>query len=177
MPAPTHAIVDRATALIVTRHPDRETARAAWRRDGTAPARGGLEVTRWGAQHCVVPIARATRLMAQREGGKGIRVTAGSHPAVHAAFSCLSRDAGEPERFEYVVPRRYAANLVAAEAAVGALDADGFQTIVLGGPAEARAMTKGDMGLRRTLTLLNSFFRDWHPPRRTAASPSPQASS
>jgi hypothetical protein len=104
--------------------------------------------------------------VAQREGGKGIRVHASSHPAVHAAFTCLSVDAGEPQQYEYVVPRRYAANLLAAEAALGALDADGFQTVVLGAPAEARAIAKGNMGLRRTLTLLNAFFRDWHPPRR-----------
>lgn len=162
----THAIVCRVTSLIVSRHPDQEAARAAWRREGTTPAPCGLTVTQWGAQHCVVPLARAARLMAQREGGKGLRVHASSHPAVHAAFTCLSRDAGEPERFEYVVPRRYAANVVAAEAALGALDEDGFQTVVLGAPGEARAMAKGDMGLRRTLTLLNAFFRDWHPPRR-----------
>ena len=162
----THAIVCRTTSLIVSRHPDRESARAAWRREGTTPAPCGLEVTRWGAQHCVVPIARAVRLMAQREGGKGIRVHHASHPAVHAAFTCLSVDAGEPQQYEYVVPRRYGANLACAEAALAALDEDGFQTVVLGAPAEARAMAKGDIGLRRTLTLLNAFFRDWHPPRR-----------
>lgn len=165
MPA-AHAIMDRYTTLIVSRHPDRDSARAAWRRDGTAPSPCGLSVTRWGDQHCVVPLARATRLVAQREGGKGIRVTGATHPAVHSAFSCLSLDAGETPRFEYVVPRRYGANLACAEAALGALDAEGFQTVVLGAPGAARAMAKGNVGLQRTLTLLNSFFRDWHPPRR-----------
>lgn len=171
MPVATHAIVERRSALIVSRHTSLGTARATWRRQGTSQTPAGTTVTAWGAAHLILPIRAATEALARRDGGLTISVTSPTHPATHAAFACLSRDAGEGERHAYLVPRRYKAILASAENALGALDETGFATVCLGTPAEVRSLIEGRPRLRDAAALLEAFFRDWHPPRRRRVAP------
>lgn len=65
--------------------------------------------------------------MAQRESARTIRVTAAAHLTVQNTLACLSRDAGQPEQYEYVVPRRYAGHIASAEVALRALNVNEFQ--------------------------------------------------
>ena len=159
----THAIVDRGTGVIVSRHGSLILAKKAWRRQGTTKKGGRIELTGWASKHMVVPLSSANANLARRRLAPATRVTALTHPHVHRAFGMVAEDAGESMRFEYVVPPEFEWRLGQAEVALGELDADGFETMALGAPSAVRALIGSDPGRRAAADLLAGFFSDWHP--------------
>lgn len=173
----THAIVDRGTSLIVSRHGSLTLARKAWRRNATVLQGGRISLTPWAARHMVVPISTANAVLARRKGAPVLRVTEISHPNVYRAFGIVAEDAGESPRFEYLVPREFEHRLGQAEVALGELDEDGFETMCLGSPSAVRALIGRDEGRRAAADLLSGFFSDWHPRTYAGVAPSPRPSA
>ncbi|WP_264048846.1 hypothetical protein [Methylobacterium flocculans] len=159
----THAIVDRGTGLIVSRHRFLILAKKAWRGHGTVRQGGRIVLTAWAAKHMVVPLSSANAALARGKAAPATRVTVLSHPHVHRAFGVVAEDAGESPSFEYVVPREFEHRLGQAEAALGELDEAGFETVCLGSPSAVRALIGADPGRRAAADLLAAFFSDWHP--------------
>ena len=166
MPAATHAIVERRSGEIVSRHAGLNAARAAWRHRGTAPSPGGYTVTPWAAAHMILPLKVATEARARRAGARAIRITPVSHPNVHHAFDLIATDAGEPARSQRNVPRRYEEILDQAEAALAELDANGFETACLGATGAVRALVEEQPALQAAADLMRAYYEGWPAPRR-----------
>lgn len=173
----THAIVDRGTGLIVSRHGSLTLARKAWRRQATVKESGRIGLTPWAARHGVYTLSVANAALARRKAAPVTRVTSLSHPEVHKAFGIVAEDAGESPSFEYVVPREFEHRLGQAEVALGELDEDGFETLCLGSPSAVRALIGADPGRRAAADLLAGFFSDWHPRTHAGVAPSPRPSA
>ncbi|TXN41265.1 hypothetical protein FV232_09745 [Methylobacterium sp. WL30] len=173
----THAIVDRGTSLIVSRHGSLTLARKAWRRHATVLQGGRIVLLPWAARHMVVPLSVANAALARLRSSPVQRVTASSHPHVHRAFGIVAEDAGESPRFEYLVPRAFEHRLGQAEVALGELDEAGFETLCLGSPSAVRALIGRDEGRRAAADLLAGFFSDWHPLTHAGIAPSPRPSA